>query len=97
MLHTLRRCERPLIVGNAVASLCFGWLHVLPWLAVPLVTFLSYLFAEERILRLRLGGPAWAGDGYARFVVGTNLYLLTWNLALDGALFVLGGGLGGVV
>lgn len=91
MLHTLRRCERPLIYGNAAGSLCCGALHLLPWLAVPIVSFLTYLLIEERILRLRLGGPAWAGDGYARFVVGTNLYLTSWNLMLDTGLFALGG------
>lgn len=87
MLHALRRIERPLVVINALGSLVFGWLHETVWLVVPLLTFGGYLLAEERILRLRLGGPAWTSEGYTRFVVGSNLSLMTRNLMLDALLF----------
>jgi hypothetical protein len=71
--------------GSAVA----GLLHASTFLLLPPLMFLTVLVLEDRAVRRRIGSGAWPSVGYARFLFGTNLYLLLRNTVFSTAIFAI--------
>jgi len=87
----MRDVLRLLIYGNIVGSLVYGWQSQALWLAVPLMTFAAFVIVQDRQLRLRIGTRHWPSEGFARFSMGTNLFVMVWNSLLNGIVFVVAG------
>ncbi|MHB1101497.1 MAG: hypothetical protein ACYC0C_01690 [Devosia sp.] len=83
--------ERLLIYGNIIGSLIYGWQQQALWLAVPFVSFAAFVIIHDRQLRLRIGPRHWPSEGFARFSMGTNLFVMLWNSFLNTVLFLAAG------
>lgn len=79
-----------LLTGTVLAgSAIGGWLHQPAWLLAPAAVSLLFLLLEDRAVRGQIGAAAWASEGYARFLVGTNLSLLLRNAILNAAILAI--------
>jgi hypothetical protein len=87
----MRPVERLLIYGNIVGTLIYGMQQQAWWLAVPIASFAAYVIIQDQQLRLRIGPRHWPSEGFARFSMGTNLFLMLWNTVLNAVLFALAG------
>lgn len=87
----MRDVERLLIYGNIIGSLIYGWQQQALWLAVPLISFAAFVIIQDRQLRLRIGPRHWPSEGFARFSMGTNLFVMVWNALLNATLFAAAG------
>lgn len=87
----MRDVERLLIYGNIIGSLIYGWQQQALWLAVPLASFAAFVIVQDRQLRLRIGPRHWPSEGFARFTMGTNLFVMVWNTLLATILFAAAG------
>jgi len=93
----VRELERFLAGAFLVGSAIGGWLHQPGWLLVPATASLTFLLVEDRAVRLRIGAAAWASEGYARFLVGTNLSLLLRNAILNASILAIASALHSVL
>lgn len=85
----MRNLERVLVAANSAASLLAGWYGQLLWLPLSLAAFAAYVAAKNRALRRQIGAGHWPSAGFARFTLGTNLYVALKSIALGGVLFAL--------
>ena len=85
----MRDIERILIAATLGGSLIEGWRHEPDWLLVPLAAFLIKVLVEHRVLRSRIGVGHWPSEGFARFSLGTNLYFMIRNVALNCVAYAL--------
>lgn len=88
---SFRRVQRLLFSGSLAGSVIYGAQGLLWWLLVPPLAFAINLYAEDRSVRRRIGQAAWASPGYARFLFGTNLFLLVKSTFLACAAFTAAG------
>lgn len=93
----MRDVERLLIYGNIIGSVIYGWHQQSLWLAVPFVSFAAFVIIQDRQLRLRIGPRHWPSEGFARFSMGTNLFVMVWNTFLNVVLFAGAGAARSVV
>lgn len=93
----MRDVERLLIYGNIIGSLIYGWLQQAPWLTVPFASFAVFVIVQDRLLRLRIGPRHWPSEGFARFSMGTDLFLMALNVFLDTIIFAAAGALRSLV
>lgn len=93
----MRELERFLAGAFLVGSAIGGWFHQPGWLLVPATASLTFLLVEDRAVRLRIGAAAWASEGYARFLVGTNLSLLLRNAILNASILAIASALHSVL
>jgi hypothetical protein len=89
--HEVRDVERLLIYGNIIGSLVYGWQQQSVWLLVPFASFGIFVLIQDRQLRLRIGPRHWPSEGFARFSMGTNLFVMFWNTLLNGVVFAVAG------
>ena len=82
-----------LLAGSALS----GWHGQAGWLVLPPLAALALLLAENRAVRRAIGSAAWASEGYARFLVGTNLSILLRSAILNGAILAIATGLHSVL
>lgn len=87
----MRDVERLLIYGNMIGSLIYGWQQQSLWLVVPFLSFAAFVVIQDRQLRLRIGQRHWPSEGFARFSMGTNLFVMLWNTLLNGIVFAAAG------
>lgn len=85
----MRDFQRLLIFGSLTGSLIYGWHHELLWLAVPIAVFAAYAALEDRQIRLQIGPRHWPSVGFARFQMGSNLFLMLWNAILNAIIFAI--------
>lgn len=83
----MRKVERLLTTACFSGSLLAGLEHVPQWLALPPLCFTVMLVAENRAVHRRIGIRTWPSVGYARFLFGTNLYLVVRNTLVSAAIF----------
>lgn len=85
----MRDLQRLLTYGSPIGSVIYGWQHNLAWLVAPVAAFTIYAILEDRQTRLRIGPRHWPSEGFARFQMGTNLFLTLWNAMLNAIIFAI--------
>lgn len=85
----MRDMQRLLTYGSLIGSVIYGWRHDVAWLVVPVAAFAIYAIIEDRETRLRIGPRHWPSEGFARFQMGTNLFLMLWNAMLNAIIFAI--------
>ena len=86
---TVRIVQRLLTYGSLVGSVAYGWQHNIAWLVVPVAAFALYAILEDWQVRLRIGPRHWPSEGFARFQMGTNLFLMLWSAMLNAMIFAI--------
>lgn len=85
-MHDRDRLIAKLMIAACAAG---GLLHFLPVLLLPLLASTIVLVLDDRDVHRRMGRSAWPSIEYARFLFGTNLYLVFRNTVLGAALFAV--------
>jgi hypothetical protein len=85
----MREFQRLLILGSLTGSVIYGLYHELLWLAVPIAVFAAYAAVEDHQIRLQIGARHWPSEGFARFQMGSNLFLMLWNAILNAIIFAI--------
>ena len=93
MRDVQRFLEGAFLIGSGIG----GWFYQPAWLCVPAGTSLALLIIEDRVVRQRIGEAAWPSEGYARFLVGTNLALLLRSAILNASILAIGSALHSVL
>jgi hypothetical protein len=85
----MRDMQRLLTYSSLIGSVIYGWQHNIAWLVVPVAAFGIYALLEDRQIRLQIGTRHWPSEGFARFQMGSNLFLMLWNAILNAIIFAI--------
>lgn len=83
--------DRDRLIAKLMLAACAagGLFHFVPVLLLPFLTSVVVLVLDDRDVHRRMGRSAWPSIEYARFLFGTNLYLVFRNTVFGAALFAV--------